>query len=1409
MECKRCGIDIGSTTIKIVFVNEDNTIKYMYKRHGSRIKQTLYQCLEEIHSDPEWHDQGNLCICITGSGGMQLAKYLNLSFEQEVICSLRAIQDTEKDTDVILELGGEDAKITYTGGQVEQRMNGTCAGGTGSFIDQMAGLLNTDASGLNDLAKDYNQIYPIAARCGVFAKTDIQPLLNEGVSKADIAMSIFHAVVVQTISVLACGRPIKGKVAFIGGPLTFLKELTQHFAQCLELQEEDVITSDYGHVMTAYGAALMSKDSESWHMEDLIKAVKDTDIVSESMKTLPCLFGDKEAYNTFLIQHDTGPVEGDITKAQGPCFLGIDAGSTTTKAVLINKEQEILYQFYKNNGGDPIACVKEMLLDMYRLLSKEAYIGYAVVTGYGEALIQSAFNVDCGEVETISHYYGAKHFCKEVDTLLDIGGQDMKCLRIREGRVDEILLNEACSSGCGSFLETFAKGVDLDIHQFVEKALYAPRPVDLGTRCTVFMNSKVKEAQRDQVPIENIAAGLCYSVIKNALYKVIKLRRLQDLGEHIVVQGGTFKNDAVLRCLENLMGKRVIRPRNSEVMGAFGASLLAQERYAHSGKQQSQILGYEEVKGIKHERKSRRCKGCTNNCMLTINTFDESRTFITGNRCDRFIDNAKAKEKLPNMMDYKLKRLFQYYKPLREDKVIRGCIGIPRVLNFYENYPFWFTFFTELGYKVILSDPSTKKLYEEGIATIPSETACYPAKIVHGHIMNLVKKGVKKIFYPCITHEIQEDQKAHNCFNCPVVTSYSENIKNNMEVLEEEEITLINPFLPYNHDSKLIKRLYQELKAEGLLYPDIKRAVKKARKAMKKYTRDIRKKGEEIVAFTKENQLPAICLGGRPYHVDEEINHGIPDLINKLGYAVLTEDSIAHLGHVERPMRIHDQWVYHTRLYNAASYVAKTEHIEFVQLNSFGCGIDAITSEELHQILAREKKAYTVLKIDEVSNLGAVRIRLRSLKAYTLMKQQNSLSHTKERKTPHIYSTAKDQKTHTIIAPQFSPIHFKLFEPIFRGHGFNLTILSNYDHAMDTGLKYVNNDMCYPAMVVIGQIISYLEREKHDLDMENTSVMLAQTGGGCRFTNYIGALRQALDHAGYNQVAIISLTPMPNLDKRLQIKGYTLPMLWQLMISVYYGDLLMFLVYAKRPYEKQEGAVNALLDYWFKYLAEMTLKHYSYGTFKKTCGEIVSSFNALSLKQEKKGRIGLVGELLVKLSPAANNMLVDYLEGEGYEVAMTGLENLFLAAGYNNVYRYHHTRNKFFHYQIARLFIKLNTIFQKSLNDSIRHASGVAPATGIYELADMAKPILQQGNQTGEGWMMAAEIVEMYEQGIKNFIIMCPFGCLPGHVTGRGIMRKMKKLYPDIHIVAIDYDPNASEVNQINRIKLMLSQIKI
>ncbi|KAB7789151.1 2-hydroxyglutaryl-CoA dehydratase [Bifidobacterium cebidarum] len=1673
----RVGLDIGSTTVKAVVLDQSDSLKSTlfsdYRRHHANVRATVAGLLVDIHKKLEELGRGDepIRLAITGSGGLALADNMHVPFIQEVIAETEAIDKEYPQADVIIELGGEDAKITYLKPTPEQRMNGSCAGGTGAFIDQMSTLLDTDAAGLNEMAKSYENLYPIASRCGVFAKTDLQPLINDGAAKPDLAASIFTAVATQTIAGLASGRPIHGTVIFLGGPLFFMSELRAAFQRALEGKVDEFIVPTNAHLYVAYGAALQAdidSDDEGHHFEahtcaEILKRLEELKNLPSNTPTMPPLFpteADREAFNK---RHHKEHIHiGTLEGAHGPHFLGIDAGSTTIKATLVNDDREIVWSSYANNEGSPLTAAINIVKKIQSELPEGAWIARSCATGYGEGLITTGLHLDEGVVETMAHYRGAEMVSPGVTAVIDIGGQDMKYLAITDGVIDSIAVNEACSSGCGSFLQTFAMSMGLTIQEFTQKALASTHPVDLGSRCTVFMNSSVKQAQKEGASIEDIAAGLCYSVVRNALYKVIKLRDSGELGDTVVVQGGTFLNDAVLRAFELLTEREVTRPNIAGLMGAFGAALTARMHYQDEadhldtavkadGSEEEQPAeaktdGFKKtgadgsaaaaapevhtviVDGVAHTASSILtgealdnmsmtterdvCKLCQNHCKLTITTFSDGSRFVTGNRCERGGDAKKKRSDRPNLYDYKYKRCFAYRR-LTDKKATRGEIGIPRALNMYENYPFWFTLLTSLGFKVMISGRSSHELFETGIESIASENICYPAKLVHGHIKWLLNKGVKTIFYPCVSYEENLVPNTDNHYNCPVVANYPLVVGANMPELRDPDVRYMHPYFNLANHELMVDRIVEEFAWANVTREEAETAVKAAYAEDKVFKHDVQQEGLAALAYMKEHGCRGIVLAGRPYHIDPEINHGIPETICSLGMVVLSEDSICELQPGEKlnltaflaegeqdprsknaagfrhvgdrtvtkmPLRVTNQWAYHSRLYAAAHFVASYPGLELVQLNSFGCGLDAITTDQVAEILADKADVYTLLKIDEVSNLGAAKIRLRSLKAAVEEREANkareaAAAQTVSRQTaivdaaaqaedaaaakareaakakaeadlaaakaalaeaqaaveaaeakvkaeqgdstqaqtatagpkpmgfrktgskaptpgrqvlldttmaanPKLTKAMRDaskkaarrdlaeavnaknvlagsngtvdqpsskkpkdvkknahnnatmsryahrqkflknmKRDYTIVAPQMSPIHLSLVEAVIRSGGYKFDVLKHASRGdVETGLKYVNNDACYPAIMVIGQLIDAILEGKYDPD--HVALAITQTGGMCRATNYFGLIRKALIDAGYPQIPVIAISTQ-GLEDNPGFKA-TVPMLHRAIKALILGDLLMKCLYRVRPYEVEKGAANKLYEQWDTIVRE-TIEHHGYSkTAAKTpwlkkgylpygtlAKEIVKSFDALPLKDiPRKVRVGVVGEILVKYQPDANNHVVDVIESQDCEAVVPGIMEFMTTRPYITDWN-EKNLGMGGNQQLYALMRWGLDLYNAPIKKAIALSHGKFKQDDpMPELVQKAGEVTSIGVQAGEGWLLTAEILELIEQGCPNVICAQPFACLPNHVTGRGMFGKIRRLHPEANIVSIDYDPGASEANQLNRIKLMIAAAK-
>ncbi|MEZ7898538.1 MAG: acyl-CoA dehydratase activase-related protein [Flaviflexus sp.] len=1409
----KLGIDVGSTTVKAVALDGDKNVFSDYRRHNADVRAELAKLLQDVQ-----RAIGNVQVqpAFTGSGGMALAEQLEVPFVQEVIAETEVTRRYYPEADIIIELGGEDAKLTYLHPTPEQRMNGTCAGGTGAFIDQMASLLATDASGLNELASRYTELYPIASRCGVFAKSDVQPLLNQGVPHEDIAASVFQAVATQTVAGLAAGRPIRGTVLLLGGPLHFMPELREAFRRVVEKADE-FVTPDDAQLFVALGAALLS-DGEILSLDSFLDEMLRLDTTALTSHRLRPLFANEEERREFDERHARSVIPTkDITEARGRCYLGVDAGSTTIKAVLIDEDDSIVFTHYASNEGDPVAAAVDIVRRIQSELPPGLEIARSCSTGYGEGIVKTALGLDDGEIETMAHFRAANKLMPGVDSVIDIGGQDMKYLKIKDGIVDSISVNEACSSGCGSFLQTFATTMGHTVQEFASAALEAKSPVDLGTRCTVFMNSSVKSAQKEGASVSDISSGLSYSVVRNALYKVIKLKSPEDLGENVVVQGGTFLNDSVLRAFELLTKREVVRPNLAGLMGAYGAALTGKKN--DDGSAGPHVLPLEELEALTVETSVKVCRLCQNHCKMTISEFSTGQRHVSGNRCDRgaSLEKRPPKSPIPNMFDWKYKRTFGYRR-LTEAKAFRGDIGIPRVLGMYENYPFWFTVLSELGFRVMLSGRSSHELFKDGMESIPSENVCYPAKFAHGHIESLLDKGVKTIFYPCVSYEKKVSDGQDNNFNCPIVATYPEVLRNNMERLAGHDVTFMSPFLSLSDRGLLPKRLVEVFADFGVTEEEALVACTKGWEEDDAYRQDILDKGQETLDYIAKHNIRGIVLAGRPYHLDPEINHGIPDVIIGLGMAVLTEDAV-NFGELERPLRVRDQWSYHSRLYEAAATVGNAPDLQLVQLTSFGCGLDAVTSDQVIEILEAKNDVYTGLKIDEVSNLGAARIRLRSLAAAAdeRLESQSISTHPddaddihemRQEKYPRVAFTKEMKKEYTILAPQMAPIHFRLLAPALRRAGYNVKLLEHTDRDnIETGLTYVHNDACYPAIVVIGQLISQFTEGRENPD--SSAVIITQTGGMCRATNYAGMLRKGLGDAGYPQVPVIAASAQ-GIEEN---PGFELsvPLLHRAFQSVTVGDVLQKVLLRTRPYQK-EGNATTLYERW----DQIAREYFEYGysdtlgeriTFNKMIKRIVTEFDELPLQDiPRKPRVGVVGEILVQYHPDANNNAVGTVEEEGCEAELPSLAQFFHNSLATAQWK-HDTLGSLSQKQANLHSIGLWILQQyekparKALEASTRFEAGAT----IQQLREKAQDIVSLGNQAGEGWYLVADMMDMIERGCPNIICAQPFACLPNHIVGRGMFKALRGKYPEANIVSIDYDAGASAVNQLNRIKLMIS----
>jgi predicted CoA-substrate-specific enzyme activase len=1405
MSLLHVGLDIGSTTAKAVVLDEDDRLIHSsYRRHYADIRATAGGIMEELRHN---YGDAKVTLALAGSGALAIAEGMSVPFAQELVACRASVERYLKGVDVSIELGGEDAKLTFFDeGGIDQRMNETCAGGTGAFLDQMAALLGIDVSGLNELARGCRTIYPIASRCGVFAKTDVQPLLNDGAAREDIAASIFQAIVNQTISGLACGRKIRGNVAFLGGPLYFLSELRKRFAETLGLRGDQCVFPENPHLFVALGAAILGKRSGPLDIDYIRDRAERFFSMrpKETVNVLQALFIDEGARADFKGRHSSGRVaRRDLSEYAGDAYLGIDVGSTTTKMILIGADGEALFTRYRpTGGGEPIRAVRELLSELYGLLPEGVTIRGSGVTGYGEKLIKAAFGMDVGEVETVAHARAAQFVLPGVDFVIDIGGQDMKCLGLRDGVINRVFLNEACSSGCGSFLQAFAESLGMSVEDFARAAETSLMPVDLGSRCTVFMNSRVRQAQKEGAGIPDISAGLVYSVVRNALYKVLKIKSMDELGERIVVQGGAFRNDALLRAFELLTGREVVRPEIAELMGAFGAALLARES---AGARASSVLSAAEVRSLSASASTSRCEGCGNRCILTKTRFDDGRSYISGNRCERGAGSAKSSGDVPNLFERKYRRLFGCGEPLPADAAPRGVIGIPRALNMYENYPFWFALFTALGFRVELSGERPDE--SMGIDTIPSQTVCYPAKLAHRHIIDLLNRGVRRIFYPILLREEREFADAHNNFNCPVVTGYPDVAFLNIDALRDDGIDFMRPAMtmePEARPGRMKKRLREELGRFGVSSAEVDAAFAAAVRARRGFRDDVRRYGEEAIERLRSSGGVGVVLAGHPYHLDPEVHHGIPELIISYGVAVLTEDSICHrAGELDGADQLYvvDQWTYHSRLFRAASVIARHpefENVHMVQLNSFGCGLDAVSSDQAAQILERHGKLHTLIKIDEGKNNGAVNIRIRSL--LSSVRRKGSAPRRADLPRAEVPRAAVGSARRTILCPPLSGHHFQFLETAMRSDGLDFRVLPEGGReSIELGLRYVNNDACYPATVVVGQFLKAMR--SGEFDPETTDCLYAQTGGACRASNYVPLLRRALDSAGFQRVRVLAANAQGNLGaEKFDISRGAI---WRSLLGMLYGDMLMRLLYRTRPYERSAGDADAMYRLWTDRCHENVARG-SWTRFKSDVGAMTKDFSSVPIDPTPRPRVGIVGEILVKYHNNANEQLVNVIESEGGEAVVPDLANFMLYCLYDPVY----ARKKLSGGLIPRLIGEAGIGILEWMRRPMRRALAGTRFGFIHDIHDMVAGVegtASPANQAGEGWLLTSEMMRLIESGVRNVICIQPFACLPNHITGKGVMKELRRLYKGANILALDYDASVSNVNQLNRIKLLMA----
>ncbi|MCG5030835.1 acyl-CoA dehydratase activase-related protein [Mesosutterella sp. OilRF-GAM-744-9] len=1406
------GLDLGSTTAKYALLDaEGRMVGSEYRRHGAAVRETAAALLEKIL---ESHPTDVFRLTMTGSAALDVSLGIGAGFVQEVISTSTALRRFAPETDVAIELGGEDAKILYLTDGMELRMNEVCAGGTGAFIDQMAALLNTDASGLNSLAAGATITYPIASRCGVFAKTDVVPLLNAGAKREDIAVSILQAVVDQTIGGLACGRPIRGHVAFLGGPLHFLTELKKCFIKTLKLAPEFVVDCEQGQYVVAEGAALTGlepnrtkeQSSEELPLAEWLRRLRAYQPTARGSNMLQPLFKDEAEYEAFKAAHNSRRTPtSELASAKGDLWMGLDLGSTTVKAVVLDSDNRIAASWYGTNSGDVLKTLVPKVVELLHGIPEGARIRGICTTGYGAELAAAVLGTPLFEVETIAHLKAASFLDPEATYVIDIGGQDMKCLKTHHGIIEQVKLNEACSSGCGAFIQTFARSLGLTLDQFVKKALFARHPADLGTRCTVFMNSRVKQAQKEGADIGDIAAGLCYSVIRNALYKVLRLRSVEELGDHVVVQGGSFINDALLRVLELLLGRTVLRPDIAGLMGAFGCALIAREKTERNSLP-APTLSAEALETLDVITRSFHCKGCNNRCLLTMNRFSNGRKFISGNRCDFGAKGGAGKKRDVgnNIYAWKLAHLFQG-EPLPEDKAPRGVIGIPRALNIYEHYPYWFTLFTKLGFRVVLSPESSKSIFDSGLTSMPSQSVCFPAKLAHGHINWLASHGVTRIWFPCVPRERKEFKESDNTFACPVVAGYPEVARLNADFPEGKKPVILTPFVLLS-DGKVVARVIRENFPE-IPEREIAAAVKAAEKAMESWQHQLQCEGEHMLSEAQAKGRVVILIAGRPYHADPYINHGLPDYIASLGVTVLSEDSIAHLAPEPDKLRVINQWAFHARMYRVATLAAQEPGVELVQLTNFGCGIDAITSDQIAQILAKAGKLHTLLKIDEGDSLGPAKIRIASLLAAVAEKKEaedKGIEPAPEEKsgpdwTPPVFLRSM-RKTRTILAPQMSPIHFPIIEAALLGSGYRVKLLPTVSMAaIETGLTLVNNDACYPAIVSIGQLVHAIKSGKYDPD--NTALMLAQTCGPCRATNYIALLQRALAEEGFKNTPIVSLSG-GNFNEQ---PGFSLSPLAmrRMVLGLLLGDMLQRLYFATRSHELCPGDADEMLAKWTRRSREIAF-HNNFTDFRPAMINMVREFASVPTDDIVKPRVGIVGEILLKYHPDANRHLTDTIMKEGGEPVLTDMADFFLYCLSDNVLQHRFLNGPFIKAITSRFFLNRLDSARNAMREALR-GTPYFPVSDFQRLQQSVHGLVSLGEQAGEGWLLTAEMLEFITNGVTNVLCLQPFGCLPNHVTGKGVIKAIREKHPESNLMAIDFEAGNSEANVSNRVKLFMS----
>lgn len=1414
----RLGLDVGSTTAKCVVLDDNNHFIYTnYVRHNTYIIPTVLTLLDEIKQ--QLGDDISFSMKVTGSAGMGISEKADIAFIQEVIAASEVIQQNYPDVQTLIDIGGEDSKMIFffPDRAPDIRMNGSCAGGTGAFIDQMAALLNIPVQEFDALAKHYDRVYPIASRCGVFAKTDVQNLISRNVSKENIAYSVLHAVCLQLVNTLARGYDVVPKIMLIGGPFAFIPTLTQAVLNLLKLDTSHIVTTEHSTQLSAWGAAIHPTDRTELTLTELVNRLTAATQVktSESFRLQP-LFDSQLSVKEWETQRRYIRIPrvslANYTKKKA--YLGVDSGSTTTKIILSGEDDELLFTYYAPNHGHSITA---LLKGLNQLKEEIAASGQTIeivrtgVTGYGEELLKAAFSMDEGLVETIAHFAAAKHIEPNVSFIMDIGGQDMKAIFVANGVINHIELNEACSSGCGSFIETFAKSLNSTVTDFTTAACHSTQPCDLGTRCTVFMNSKVKQALRENASVGDISAGLAYSVIKNAVHKVLKLHDMSKLGQHIVVQGGTFKNAAVFRALEHLTGAQISSSDIPELMGAYGAALVAKQNFQQQ-QTTSTFIGLDNLHKAEESRaKPSRCKGCENVCDVMIYRFANGQRYYSGNKCERLLSNNVYSHQQDsfNMFDYKNELLFT-----RADTAIenaRANIGIPRVLGQFENFPFWHTLLTACQINVTLSHHSTIEGYEKGAGTVMSDSICFPAKLVHGHIVELAEKGVDRIFMPMVVFESGEFKNAVNSYNCPIVSSYSEVVNSAMNPQQKYGIPLDYPVINFSDVALLKKGCFAYLSTFGVDKKQFEAAFDLAIHEQGKFKQSLYQKGNDIIEQAKKSGRDVFILAGRPYHTDSLINHKTPEILNALGCDVITEDSVlGAINNLSPELQICSQWSYPNRIYAAANFVAQQpQNIQFVQLNSFGCGPDAIVTDECKAILESVGKTCTIIRIDEITATGSVRLRLRSLIESIRMMNRHVMPVRQARQTLAEFSI-QDKERRTILAPFISDFYSPVLPALFKLSGYKLETLPEPDKSsVEWGLRYCNNEICYPATIVVGDIIKALHSGKYHRD--DIAIGITQTGGQCRASSYLSLIKKAMLSNGFSDIPIISLAA-GNISDHPQsgFKPNWLKSIPAAFFAMLFADSISKMYYAIAPREIDKGSAAHLKQHYIEKLSQWVEQRESNKVLFRILKEAVTRFNQLEADDDKVcPQIGVVGEIYIKYSNFGNQHSVEWLVEQGIEPVIPPMFEFFAQSFVNydsDVDNYLAAKSRVSY--VLYFLEKIAGHYVNKTNTILAEFKYYQPFHNIRDMAEKAKAILNLSNQYGEGWLIPAGIMSFTEQGINNVISFQPFGCIANHVVSKGVEKRMRDMNPKLNLLYLDFDDGAGEVNILNRLHFMVSSLK-